>query len=151
MNLNKVLFTFIKTAFGILVILFIVYAAMNLSSIGYDFGYRVFTESAIDTAPGKDMLVQINDDTSERELGVMLEEKGLVRDANLFYLQLKLSAYKGKIIPGVYTLNTSMTPKEMIVIMCTVVEEETESTEATEESVKEEVNTTEQVEKTEEE
>ena len=51
MDLNKVLFTFIKIAFGILVVLLIVYAAINLSGLGFDFGYRVFTESAIDNPP----------------------------------------------------------------------------------------------------
>ena len=78
MDLNKVLFKFIKIAFGILVVLLIVYAAINLSGLGFDFGYRVFTESAIDNPPGKDVLVQVKDDTSEKELGVILEEKGLV-------------------------------------------------------------------------
>ena len=134
MDLNKVLFKFIKIAFGILVVLLIVYAAINLSGLGFDFGYRVFTESAIDNPPGKDVLVQVKDDTSEKELGVILEEKGLVRDSRLFYLQLKLSAYSGKIIPGVYTLNTSMTPKDMIVLMATSTEE-TESTESATEAV----------------
>ena len=32
---------------------------------------------------------------SAEELGQLLEDKGLVRDHNLFYLQLKLSAYRG--------------------------------------------------------
>ncbi len=54
---------------------------------------------------------------SAEELGQLLEDKGLVRDHNLFYLQLKLSAYSGHIKPGIYTLNTSMTAKDMMVIM----------------------------------
>lgn len=129
MDLNKMLFTFIKWAFGVLIALFIIYLAISLGTTGYDFGYRVFTEAAIDNPPGKDVLVQVSEDTSERELGKILEEKGLVRDSRLFYLQLKLSAYSGKIIPGVYTLNTSMTPKEMIVAMANVTTEGTESAE----------------------
>ena len=39
MDLNKVLFKFIKIAFGILVVLLIVYAAINLSGLGFDFGF----------------------------------------------------------------------------------------------------------------
>ena len=66
-------------------------------------------------APGEDVLIQIKEGMSARELGQMLEEKGLVRDGNLFYLQLKLSAYSKDMAPGVYTLNTSMTAKEMMV------------------------------------
>ncbi len=117
------MFQFIRVAFTIMVILLVVYAATGFARIGYDFGYRVFTESAIDEEPGTDVMVLVREDMSEREIGRMLEEKGLIRDANLFYLQLKLSAYSGELLPGVYTLNTSMTAKEMMVVMAA--EEET--------------------------
>ena len=60
------------------------------------------------------MLVQVKEDMSNREIATMLEEKGLVRDSNLFYIQLVMSAYAKKIEPGVYTLNTSMEPKALM-------------------------------------
>jgi UPF0755 protein len=101
---------------------------------GYEFGYRVFTETAIDEAPGKDVMVLVKEDMSQKEIAEMLEEKGLVRDSRLFLLQLKLSAYSGKLVPGVYTLNTSMEPKEMMVVMATVPEVETETEDASGES-----------------
>ena len=41
----------------------------------------------------RDVLVQVEKGISAEELGQLLEDKGLVRDHNLFYLQLKLSAY----------------------------------------------------------
>ena len=129
MELNKFLFRFISVAFKIMIALFVIAATVKLGGIGYDFGYRVFTESAIDKEPGKDVLVQVREDTSARELGKTLEEKGLVRDGNLFFLQLKLSAYSKRILPGVYTLNTSMTAKDMMVVMSTKESESTESTE----------------------
>ena len=129
MDLNKFLFRFISVAFKIMIALFVIAATVKLGGIGYDFGYRVFTESAIDKEPGKDVLVQVREDTSARELGKTLEEKGLVRDGNLFFLQLKLSAYSERILPGVYTLNTSMTAKDMMVVMSTKESESTESTE----------------------
>ena len=129
MDLNKFLFRFISVAFKIMIALFVIAATVKLGGIGYDFGYRVFTESAIDKEPGKDVLVQVREDTSARELGKTLEEKGLVRDGNLFFLQLKLSSYSKRILPGLYTLNTSMTAKDMMVVMST---EESESTESTE-------------------
>ena len=46
-----------------------------------------------------------------------LKEKGLVEDAKLFFVQLKVSAYSGKLHSGVYTLNTSMTARDMMVLM----------------------------------
>ena len=129
MDLNKFLFRFISIAFKIMVVLFVIAATVKLGGIGYDFGYRVFTEPAMAEEPGKDVLVQVREDMSVRELGKTLEEKGLVRDGNLFFLQLKLSAYSKKILPGVYTLNTSMTAKDMMVVMSTEVKESTEDTE----------------------
>lgn len=128
MNLNKALFEFIRIAFMIMVTLLVIIAAVKLSSKGYDFGYRVFTEPAIEEVPGRDILVEVKEGTSNRELGIILEQKGLVRDADLFYLQIMLSAYSKRILPGVYTLNTSMTAKEMMVVMSTEeVEEATET------------------------
>ena len=128
MNLNKALFEFIRIAFTIMVALLVIIAAVKLSSKGYDFGNRVFTEPAIEEVPGRDILVEVKEGTSNRELGEILEQKGLVRDADLFYLQIMLSAYSKRILPGGYTLNTSMTAKEMMVVMSTEeVEEATET------------------------
>lgn len=115
MDVNKTIQRFIKIAFKIMLVLLVVYATIGVSKVAYDFGYRVFTEPAVAEAPGEDVVVQIKEGMSARELGQMLEDKGLVRDGNLFYLQLKLSVYSKKMEPGVYTLNTSMTAKEMMV------------------------------------
>ena len=52
-----------------------------------------------------------------KELGDLLEKKGLIRDAELFFVQLKLSSYSGKMKEGTYTLSTSMTAYEMMQIM----------------------------------
>ncbi|MGN0415102.1 MAG: endolytic transglycosylase MltG [Agathobacter sp.] len=131
MNLNKILFAFIKIAFTVMVVLLIVFGTINLCRTGYDYGYRLFTETAVDLAPGEDVLVLVEPGTSGYALARKLEEKGLIRDAKLFYLQLKLSAYSKSIEPGTYTLNTSMTPKEMMIAMSPG-EQETQTTEATE-------------------
>ena len=48
------------------------------------------------------------------EIGQILEEKGLIRDAKIFYIQETLSEYHGYLAPGIYELNTSMTIEEMI-------------------------------------
>ena len=117
MKWNKVVFKFVSISFSILVALLVVVGLIELGSYCYDFGYRVFTESPVDEAPGRDVTVSVTSDMSEHDIGKMLEEEGLVEDANLFYAQLKLSAYSGKLKPGVYALNTSMTAREMFVIM----------------------------------
>ncbi|MDE7062435.1 MAG: endolytic transglycosylase MltG, partial [Lachnospiraceae bacterium] len=83
-------------------------------------GYRVYMEDPVSQEPGRDVVVQVDKNMSSSALGSMLEDKGLVRDGTLFMIQLKLSAYSDKIMPGIYTLNTSMTPREMIEIMAPV-------------------------------
>ena len=119
METNKVIFKFIKIAFSIMMALVILYATLSASMYVYDFGYRVFTEKAIDEKPGKNVRVTIASDMDGKEIGQVLEDKGVVRDGNLFHLQLKLSIYDGKLNAGDYILNTSMTAKEMMVVMAT--------------------------------
>ena len=99
---------------------------IELGTFCYDFGYRVFTETAVEEAPGTDIVVQVTEGMSEGDIGDMLEAEGLIHDSKLFFAQLKLSAYSGKLLPGTYTLNTSMTGKEMIAVMGTGAEESTE-------------------------
>lgn len=131
MNLNRVLFAFIKIAFNVMIVLMIIFGTFSLCGAGYDYGYRFFSETSMAPAPGEDVLVLVEPGTSGFELSKKLEEKGLVRDAKLFYLQLKLSAYSKSIEPGTYTLNTSMTPKELMIAMSPG-ELETRTTESTE-------------------
>ena len=50
----------------------------------------------------------------------------MIDSGKLFFIQLKLSVYADKLNPGTYTLNTSMTAKEMMVVMSAVAEPETE-------------------------
>lgn len=132
MNLNKIVMKFVNISFSILVILLVVLGLVKLGTFFYDFGYRVFTEAPMSAEPGKDVVVQITADMSEREIGKLLEEKGLIRDSSLFLAQLKLSAYSGDLRPGVYTLNTSKTAKEMMVVMAAEPMEDTEDTETEE-------------------
>lgn len=130
--MNKALYKFIRVAFSILLILLVVYAAIEVSGIGYDFGYRAFTEPAMEEEPGRDVMVQIKDGMTDAEVAEMLLNKGLIRNDMLFRVQLKLYEYSGEMQPGLYTLNTSMTPTELMVALSTVEEENTEDTQAVE-------------------
>ena len=83
----------------------------------YEFGFRIFTEEAMSPAPGRDVAVTIVAGDSTMDVGKMLEEKGLIRDYKLFYVQKKCSVYDDDIKPGFYTLNTSMTAEDMFAII----------------------------------
>lgn len=132
MKLNKLVLKFVSISFSILVMLLVVIGLIKLGSFCYDFGYRVFTEGPMEEKPGTDVTVDVTGDLSEYQIGKLLKKEGLIRDANLFYVQLRMSAYHGKLKTGTYTLNTSMTAKDMMVVMAAEAEESTESTENTE-------------------
>ena len=117
MDINKVIYKVVGITFSIMVFLLAVYGTMRASLVAFDFGYRVFTESAIDEEPGTAITVHVKENTGSMELGTLLYEKGLVRDANLFVLQHQLSAYAKTILPGTYVLDTAMTPKEMMMFL----------------------------------
>ena len=116
-DMNKVIYRVVGITFSIMVFLLAVYGTMRVSLVAFDFGYRIFTEGAIDEEPGTDITVRIEENTGSIELGKLLYERGLVRDANLFILQHQLSAYAKTILPGTYVLNTTMTPKEMMMFL----------------------------------
>lgn len=115
----------LKLALSIAVVVLIYKGA----TMAYDYGYRIFQEPPVAEAPGYDIEVQITMGKSAKEIGELLEQKGLIRDANLFYIQNLLSHYKGELNPGVYTLNTSMTMQEMMEVMSADVTEESTETE----------------------
>lgn len=106
-------------------VLFCVLVVCGLYQVGlkcYDFGYRVYTEPAVSQENGKEQIVQITEDMGTKDLAELLEEKGLVRDARLFYFQAKLAGFN--LQPGVYKVSTSMTAREMMVAMTPVEAEE---------------------------
>ena len=72
-------------------------------------------------------MVWITADKGAKEIGDLLESKELIKESNLFVVQLMLSAYKDDMKPGTYTLSTSMTAKEMMQVISAEEEEETET------------------------
>lgn len=130
MSASKVVMKIVNISFSVLIMILLVAGLYQGGKIAYDFGYRVFTESAVDLPEeGKDKVVQVTSGMSATELGDLLEKKGLVRSSTLFVVQLKLSAYSGEIKEGVYTLSTSMTAREMMQIMSADEVEDTETEE----------------------
>ena len=93
------------------------FAIYNVGKKAYDFGFRIFAEGAMAEAPGRDILVSVDTDEGLTDIAKKLEEKGLTSDWMLFFVQAKLSEFKGEIDPGVYTLNTSMTTDIMMQVL----------------------------------
>lgn len=103
----------LKVVFAVLVVMFVYKGAM----LAYDYGYRVFAEEPVDSAPGFDMDVTVEEGMDAKAIGQLLESKGLIKDGTLFYLQNILSKYKDDLKAGDYVLNTSMTTEEMMAVI----------------------------------
>ena len=105
---------------AILAIVFI-YAVIR----AYDFGYSIFTVKSTEEGEGMDVLVSVTEDMSTADIADLLVKKKLIDDASIFKIQVSLfTSDKYVILPGTYTLNTTMSPQEMIQEMVGVPESE---------------------------
>ena len=124
MNSKEVVVSIFSTVFKIVLAIIIVMLVYKWSLTAYEYGQRVFNEPPMTAGEGRMVTVVVEEGDTAKEIGTMLENNGLIRDAELFWIQEMLSAYKDKMEPGTYELNTSMTTEEMMAIMSMVVEEE---------------------------
>ena len=102
----------------------LIFAGYSCISTCYEFGYKIFADEAKDPAPGITKTVAIVDGKTDKEIGEVLKEKGLIDDALLFMLQVKFSEYDKQLKPGVYELSTAMSPYDMMAVMSATDEEE---------------------------
>lgn len=109
----------------IVIFLLVILALISLGKRAYSFGYRVFMEDTVSDPPGKKVALTIEDGIRPSELADLLEKKGLIRDAKVFWVQIQLSEYKDRLKGGNYILNTSWKSEEMLAVLAG--EEETES------------------------
>ena len=124
MNSKEVVVSIFSTVFKIVLAIIIVMLVYKWSLTAYEYGQRIFNEPPMSAGEGRMVTVVVEDGDTAKEIGVMLEKNGLIRDAELFRIQEMLSAYKDEMKPGTYELNTSMTAEEMMAIMSMEVEEE---------------------------
>lgn len=126
MSASKVVLNILHVCISILVFLLVLFGLVKLGTASYDMGYRVFTEKPMENEPGTDVVVEIRQGMDAGSIGTVLEEKRLIRDARLFVIQMQISAFGKKVKPGLYTLNTSQTAREMLEIMAAKEPEEEE-------------------------
>ena len=117
MNIKEVIGSIVETIIKVAALLFLISFVYDAAIKAYDFGFRVFAEEAMTTGDGRTISISVEQDDTVMDIGKNLQEKGLIRDANLFFVQELLSENHGKINPGIYDLNTSMKSDEMLAIM----------------------------------
>ena len=120
---KKMLVSVLMTLLKIAIVVCLILVVYKLSFSAYDFGYRIFADEPVDTVGIRTVSVAVVEGKSAKEIGEVLEEKGLIRNSTLFFFQEMFSEYHDELQPGVYELNTGMTPFEMMQIMAGQVEE----------------------------
>ncbi len=108
----------LDTAVKIILLVVVVMVTYKYAMQAYEFGYRIFAEPPVSSAEtAKVISISISEEATAMDIAEVLEEKGLIRDANLFYVQEYLSGHHGELKPGIYELSSDMTSEQMIDIM----------------------------------
>ncbi|MBQ4283264.1 MAG: endolytic transglycosylase MltG [Lachnospira sp.] len=108
----------IQVSLDVLLVVLSAFLIFWLAGKVYTFGYNIFNEQAVDTLENARVTeVTVPENVTAEKLAEIIYEKGLVTDKTIFYLQVKLSDYNDKFVAGTYTLNTAMTPTEMMKVI----------------------------------
>ncbi len=103
----------LKVAIFVVIILGIIYLGQN----AYHYTHEIFNDEPLEAAPGKDVTVKITQDVSTKQLAKVLEDNGLIDNAVVFQIKMKIADFDDTVKAGDYKLNTSMPPSEMFKIL----------------------------------
>lgn len=114
-EINKISGTIIGISGKLILYALVLLLLAEGMSKGYAFGHEVFHSTPMEAEPGRDMVVTIGKRKEPKEVIGLLHDMGLIGNELAARVQLKF--YEYEIHPGTYTLNTSMTPKEILQIL----------------------------------
>jgi len=123
MKVGEIIASVLELIVKLGVLIFLITLIYKGTQTAYDYGYRVFTEDPVSVGEGRIISIEIKEDQSAMDIGKMLQNKGLIRDSKIFFLQELLSEHRGQEVPGIYDLSTTMTGEEMLAVICPDVEE----------------------------
>lgn len=114
-NVNAIVRTVINISINILVLAVMLMLIYTYAGKGYEFGKAIFTEKGMTGEENaKEVIVTIPNNSSSGDIADIITKAGLVKDKNVFLVQLMLSEDKDKIKAGTYTLSTADTPSDII-------------------------------------
>lgn len=115
MNIRKVSVKIVKWVIAIIVSVMLFHVVKDYVMDIYDDYQKEYTNTQI--TQGKDVVVEIPEGASEKDIAKILKRKGLIKYKTAFTRRLSSSEYSGKLKSGIYTLNTGMNTLEMMRIM----------------------------------
>lgn len=112
-EINRITMAIIRISVKLMLLALLILVLYEAVIQGYAFGHAVFYAEAVEEAPGHDITVVVKDGEDVSQAADELEKKGLIKNIYAFLFQSRFYDYD-KIYPGTYTLNTSMTSKEIL-------------------------------------
>lgn len=111
-DINKITGTIIGISGKLILYALVILLLAEGITRGYAFGHEIFYSTAMEEAPGRDKVLTVPAGQKESETIRTLKDLGLID--NEFAIQIQMKFYEYKVYPGTYTLNTSMTSKEIL-------------------------------------
>ena len=94
----------------------VVFALYQLAGLTYKYAYQVTGSQTVAEAPGTDQEITVTKGEATMKIATELFDKGIVLNKYTFYIRAKLNR-KTPIIPGTYTVNSSMTYDDILTIL----------------------------------
>ncbi len=111
-EINRITTTIISMSARLLVYALVFFLLYEGVTRGYSLGHEIFAPTAVAESPGSDREIVIEEGESLTKVAAKLEKDGLIQNRLIFVIQSKFYDYD--IYPGTYTLNTSMTSRDML-------------------------------------
>jgi len=113
-----------RLLFNIAFYMMVIFLITKVSTEIYNFSYQIFGQVTVEEEPGRDVEIQIKKGESTMNIASKLKINKIIVNKYSFYVKAKL--LNKVIMPGTYTVNTSMTYDEIFDIITVPSTEETE-------------------------
>jgi UPF0755 protein len=114
-EINKITGAIIGLSVRLIILALIILLLYEGVTRGYEFGHEIFYASAMEAEPGQDKNITIDKGASVAGVAKLLKDNGLIANEYSFIIQAEFFNYKAN--PGSYTLNTSMTSRDILQMM----------------------------------
>jgi UPF0755 protein len=105
----------IRLLIDIIFYVFVIMLLIKATRFAYNFTYQTFGSVSVEASPGTDVSFTIGEGDTTMSIATRLETSRLIVDRYSFYVKTKLKTYV--IMPGTYTLNTSMNYSEILAVI----------------------------------
>ena len=100
MSAQKAIVAVMLFLFRMRVVILVILGIFRLGEFAYDYGYSIVSNAAMEPAPGKDIGIVLTDSMDAREVAALLERRGLIKDENIFWIQLKINKHEDDLKSG---------------------------------------------------